>query len=394
MRHSIAVGRIERNLRKVNTMIHVLPPPTHDEVILPSSTSEGGNKAGGGGGGEGKSSDIQFSFNKEGSISGANDLETTRSRYKLIQSSAMVGEDAAARMRPLDRAMIDRLVDKVERATMGGPERERSEVRLKLTRAKSTLKKVPLNSMCPAETLRENAERKLMNAVKSKFREGHVEEEKGSANMSVGAVLDTASSMAAKGAALAQHANAANKVKALTTRALLPFYKLDDVKSFMDIFAKVDTDFSGDLDMDEWLQLFSNLRKNVNPNESRSIFLKMDKDGDNLVTISELVPVLFSQASKEQQHLIVKYTMMFLNKKQERVTKLSTAELDQLFDAYDVENIGFVSMGYIRERIKQMAMPEPVVYSFLTSIADADDDEMVNHAEFARILKAYTIKPV
>ena len=34
---------------------------------------------------------------------------------------------------------------------------------------------------------------------------------------------------------------------ALTTRALLPFYRADDVKNFMSVFHKVDQDFSGDL---------------------------------------------------------------------------------------------------------------------------------------------------
>jgi hypothetical protein len=38
----------------------------------------------------------------------------------------------------------------------------------------------------------------------------------------------------------------------LTTRMLLPYYKIEDVKNFMDTFSKVDEDFSGDLDIDEW----------------------------------------------------------------------------------------------------------------------------------------------
>jgi hypothetical protein len=37
IRNSIALARIEMNVRKVNSMIHLIQPPTHDEVILPKS---------------------------------------------------------------------------------------------------------------------------------------------------------------------------------------------------------------------------------------------------------------------------------------------------------------------------------------------------------------------
>jgi hypothetical protein len=39
--------------------------------------------------------------------------------------------------------------------------------------------------------------------------------------------------------------NTNKNAKALTTRFLLPFYKIDDVRKFVDIFTKVDEDFSG-----------------------------------------------------------------------------------------------------------------------------------------------------
>lgn len=35
----------------------------------------------------------------------------------------------------------------------------------------------------------------------------------------------------------------------LTNRMLLPYYKLEQVRNFMDIFTAVDGDFSGDLDV-------------------------------------------------------------------------------------------------------------------------------------------------
>lgn len=44
--------------------------------------------------------------------------------------------------------------------------------------------------------------------------------------------------------------------KNLTSRDLLPFYKMLDLKNFLDIYHRVDDDLSGDLNVDEWLQVF------------------------------------------------------------------------------------------------------------------------------------------
>lgn len=35
MLNAITLARIERNVKKVNKMVHILPPPSHDEVVLP-----------------------------------------------------------------------------------------------------------------------------------------------------------------------------------------------------------------------------------------------------------------------------------------------------------------------------------------------------------------------
>lgn len=43
--------------------------------------------------------------------------------------------------------------------------------------------------------------------------------------------------------------------KNLTTRDLLPFYKIMDLKNFLEIYHSVDMDLSGDLNVDEWLQV-------------------------------------------------------------------------------------------------------------------------------------------
>ena len=41
MRHSIILGRIEQNMRKMKSMIHVMPPPTFDDMILFQTEHDG-----------------------------------------------------------------------------------------------------------------------------------------------------------------------------------------------------------------------------------------------------------------------------------------------------------------------------------------------------------------
>lgn len=41
VRNAVAKARIELNVRKISTMIHLIQPPSHDEVILPKNKSSG-----------------------------------------------------------------------------------------------------------------------------------------------------------------------------------------------------------------------------------------------------------------------------------------------------------------------------------------------------------------
>lgn len=122
------------------------------------------------------------------------------------------------------------------------------------------------------------------------------------------------------------------------------------------------------------------------------IFMKIDKDGDGYLSMRELIPVVFNKASKEQQKLIINYAEMELTKKivTETVPKVSPTDLDFLFEAYDLENVGFVDIAYIKERIKNLGLSEQQVYFFLELIAEMADDDMVNVTEFKRMFKPFT----
>ena len=41
VRNAVAKARIELNVRKISTMIHLIQPPSHDEVILPKNKNSG-----------------------------------------------------------------------------------------------------------------------------------------------------------------------------------------------------------------------------------------------------------------------------------------------------------------------------------------------------------------
>jgi WD40 repeat protein len=172
----------------------------------------------------------------------------------------------------------------------------------------------------------------------------------------------------------------------LDTRALLPFYKAEDVRHFMDIFVKVDEDFSGDLDMEEWVRLFAGMNQSVQDQEARSIFMKF-KNEKGFLTVHELIPVVFSKATKEQMKLILRFCLAEIMKPESEIVVLTFHEVDQLFEIYDVDNVGFVSVGFFKEKIREMPLHESMILEFLSTIAEIDDDEMVNHREFARMFK-------
>ena len=181
------------------------------------------------------------------------------------------------------------------------------------------------------------------------------------------------------------------KQKLHLIHALLPYYKADDVRYFMDIFTKVDEDFSGDLDMNEWLKLFSTLSSTVPVQEARSIFMKF-KNEDGFLSVVELVPVVFNRATKEQHKLIVKFCQAEIMKSSNELTTLSFNDIDSFFETLDNDNLGFISVSTIREKVRSFNLHDSCTTDFLNTFKDIEDDEMVNHREFGRMFKIYVSK--
>lgn len=62
--------------------------------------------------------------------------------------------------------------------------------------------------------------------------------------------------------------------------------------------------------MVEWVALFAKLNKNVSPHDARLIFMQIDKNSVGSVSLSDLVPVVFSRANKAQIRMIIHFAGM------------------------------------------------------------------------------------
>lgn len=70
-------------------------------------------------------------------------------------------------------------------------------------------------------------------------------------------------------------------------------------------------------------------------------------------------------------------------------TQVTASDLEFLFEAYDTENIGFVDVALIKERIRTLYLSEQALFYFMDSISDLADDEMVSVVEFKRLFRLY-----
>jgi hypothetical protein len=434
VRNAVAVTRIEQNVRRIHSMIHVIQPPSHDEVILPKVDKNAAHA---------DDNEGDDEFNKSRS-------EENKMRMRLMKSAALVPTDAVKR--PLDQDSIDRWMKKLNNALE--PTNENKYANMRNRNSKKKKKEM----VSQAQVLQ--IENKLCTAIRSEYRSRNgkklgsisaapsVDEEMVKAGKDAGISLLTNTGATATEIAkevgteighdidisnipdpdniieekdkhfsssqspgefnipTSSHTNdnnhftltsteagsPAKKGFTLTTRQLLPYYRLESVHQFMDIFARVDENFSGDLDVNEWIRLFTSLNESIPVQEARMIFMKIDKDNDGFLTIRELIPVVFNKATKDQLRLIIQYAELELTKKIEidNNPKVSTSDLEFLFEAYDVENVGFVDGALIKERIRNMRLSENALFFVLEIIGpELADDEMVNLTEFKRLFKPF-----
>lgn len=181
-----------------------------------------------------------------------------------------------------------------------------------------------------------------------------------------------------------------SKRKKLTTRDLLPFYRLEDVEHFLDIFSMVDGDQNGALDINEWISIFTNLDSALPLHEIISMFDGVDTRMDGLLLLSDMIPMLFSKASKEQKRLITQYAESHIFSAFVYGKHLKIGDLQRLFECYDTGCTGFVPVPLIKERLQAMNFPVEIVSDIIDSFLGINNDEYLNLPEFIKLFRIYT----
>ena len=109
-----------------------------------------------------------------------------------------------------------------------------------------------------------------------------------------------------------------------------------------------------------------------------------------LLSVKDLVPIVFSKADKHQQEIITHYL-------EEQIAKgglkgkegVTTGEMEALFEAYDTEHIGYISVRFLRDKLKGLRLPVTAVAGIAETIQDFEDDELLNVSEFLRVFHTF-----
>jgi len=83
-----------------------------------------------------------------------------------------------------------------------------------------------------------------------------------------------------------------------------PHYNASDIIEFRNSFNYVDSDLSGTINIEEWHVFMSCLNQNLSETEARILFLHIDRDKDGIVSMRELIAIVFQRCKPEQQKLI------------------------------------------------------------------------------------------
>ena len=180
------------------------------------------------------------------------------------------------------------------------------------------------------------------------------------------------------------------KKTVLRAKHLMPSYKMVDVTNFLRIFCSIDKSFTGVLNISEWVKFFTAINSHVDERYAQSIFYEIDNNGDGVLSINELLPLIFTKANKEQLILIEEYLEHEISQQKNHINhSLTEHDLECLFEYYDVEMVGFVKVGNIRKRILEMELPKMAVEDIMLTLKNIDANEMFSEKEFVRIFKRY-----
>lgn len=179
----------------------------------------------------------------------------------------------------------------------------------------------------------------------------------------------------------------------IRTRDLLPSYTVQDVHNFIALINKVDADFSGSIDIHEWITLFTSMGSSLHAHQAVSMFDGAETKSGGKLYLSDLVPMLFPKANKHQKQLIIDYAEaeIFAAKSMTMMTTankepLTTYDMERLFECYDTKCVGFIPLRLIRERLNQLSLPVNVLVEVTQ---DLYSDDYVSVVEFLKIFRLF-----
>lgn len=108
--------------------------------------------------------------------------------------------------------------------------------------------------------------------------------------------------------------------------------------------------------------------------------------------MSDLVPIVFSKGDKNLHELLSNYLG-------EQIAKtglngkdgVTTLDVEALFECYDVNHIGYITVSLLREKVKGLRLPGSALGLVTASFVDFEDDELLNIAEFIRVFNTFIV---
>lgn len=298
--------------------------------------------------------------------------EDTASHTSISEQSTLVNElsveteseKGSEKKNTLDMARLDRLHKKVKDAQTETLPTWEADLKAKKSKLKKSKSQYEANISQHSHVTVSALERKLVSCIKLY----HADDSGGDAS---------------------SH----SEKNSLRTRDLIPNYKLSDVNNCLNAFFRVDKNLSGCLDIEEWVEFFLTINEKMSAHAARQLFLHVDKNGDGLLSLRELVPVMFSKATPSQVSLILKHidSEIAKSKTDSKLEEKAVLKEDMsvLFEAYDVDKINYIRVQLIRDKLMRFQLPVAAQLAFNEKLKGTEDDDMVNIAQFTRIFMTY-----
>ena len=156
------------------------------------------------------------------------------------------------------------------------------------------------------------------------------------------------------------------------------------------MFAMVDVDANGALDIHEWISIFTRLDSSLPIHEIISMFDGVDTRMEGLLMLSDMIPMLFNKASREQRRLITQYAQSHFFAFKVFGKHLKLSDIQRLFECYDTCCTGFVPVPRVKERLASMNFPPDIVIEIVDHFLGINNDEFLNLPEFVKIFREYT----